>query len=62
MIFNNVCLLHMREDEKITGYVAKVQNLLHLMKGCGEVLVMHMVTSYFDHIIIAIQESKFLKP
>lgn len=55
----------MGEDEKIVGYVSKVHNLVHLMKGYGETLtdkmivdkVMFMLTSNFDHIIVAIQES-----
>lgn len=55
----------MREDEKIAVYVLKVQNLIHLMKGCGEALtdkmmvenVMHMLASHFDHVIITIHES-----
>lgn len=54
----------MGEDEKIADYVAKVQNLVHLMKGCGETItdnmivekVMHMLTSHFDHVVVAIQE------
>lgn len=29
-------LLQMGEEEKIAGYIAKVQNRVHLMKGCGE--------------------------
>ena len=55
-------LLQMGEDEKITGYVSKVQNIVHLMKDCGETLtdkmiiekVMRMLTSHFDHVIIDI--------
>ena len=59
-------LLSMREDEKIAGYVSKVQKLVHLMKDCGETpndkmvveKVMRTLTSHFDHVILAIQESK----
>ena len=29
-------LMQMREDEKVAAYVLKVQNLVHLMKDCGE--------------------------
>lgn len=62
-------LLQMGEDEKIVGYVSKVQNLVHLMKGCGEVLTDNMITekamrtltSHFDHVIIVIQESNNLE-
>lgn len=58
----------MGEDEKIAGYVSKMQNLVHLMKGCGQVLtdkmivekVMRTLTSHFDHVIMAIQESNSL--
>lgn len=56
----------MGEDEKITGYVSKVQNIVHLMKDCSETLidkmiiekVMRTLTSHFDHVIATIQESK----
>lgn len=62
-------LLKMGEDEKIVDYISKVQNLVHLMKGCGEVLndktivekVMCTLISHFDHIIVAIQESNNLE-
>lgn len=57
-------LLQTREDEKIADYVSKIQNLVHLMKGCGEVLIDKMIfdkvmctlNSHFDHVIVAIQE------
>ena len=59
----------MEEDEKVTEYVSKIQKLVHLMKGCGETLtdkmiidkVMRMLTSHFDQIIVAIQESNNLE-
>ncbi|XP_058732636.1 uncharacterized protein LOC131604194 [Vicia villosa] len=59
----------MGEDEKIASYFVKVQNLVHLMKGCGEVItdkmivqkVMHTLTFHFDHVIVAIQESNNLE-
>ncbi|XP_058762247.1 uncharacterized protein LOC131635629 [Vicia villosa] len=58
-------LLSMGKDEKVAEYVSKVQKLVHLMKSCGETLtdkmifekVMHTLTSHFDHVIVAIQES-----
>lgn len=58
----------MGEDENIVGYVAKVQNLIHLMKDCSESItdwmivekVMRMLTSHFDHVIVAILESSNL--
>lgn len=58
----------MGEYLKITGYLSKVHNLVHLIKGCGEVLndktivekVMCTLTSQFDHIIATIQESNNL--
>jgi hypothetical protein len=28
--------MQMREDEKVAAYVLKVQNLVYLMKDCGE--------------------------
>ena len=57
------------EDEKIVEYVSKVQKLVHLMKGYGETLtdkmivekVMCMLTSHFDHVIVAIQKSNQLE-
>ncbi|XP_050896860.1 uncharacterized protein LOC127103657 [Lathyrus oleraceus] len=36
-------LLQMEEDEKISSYVSKVRNLIHLMKGCREVLTDKMI-------------------
>lgn len=49
------------ENEKVAAYVFKVQNLVHLMKGCGETLennmiikkVMKTLTSHFDQVIMA---------
>lgn len=62
-------LLQMGEDEKIAGYVVKVQNLIHLMKGFGETItdkmivekVMCTLTPHFDQIVVAIQESNILE-
>ncbi|XP_050886389.1 uncharacterized protein LOC127091737 [Lathyrus oleraceus] len=59
----------MGEEEKIVGYVSKVHTHVHLMKGYGETLTDKMIvekvlctlTSYFDHVIIAIQESNNLE-
>lgn len=59
----------MGEDEKIADYVSKVHNLVHLIKDCGEILadkikiekVMRTLTSYFDHVIVATQESNNLE-
>lgn len=58
----------MGEDEKVVGYVSKVENLIHLMKSSGETItdkkiikkVMRTLTSHFDHVIVAIQESNDL--
>lgn len=55
----------MGKDAKIAGYVFKMHNHVHLMKGCGKVLTDNMIvkkitrtlTSHFDHVIVAIQES-----
>ena len=49
--------------------MSKVQNLFHLMKGYGETIndkmivekVMRTLTSHFDHVIVAIQESNKLE-
>lgn len=50
--------------EEIAGNVSKIQNLIHLMKSCGETMtekmiiekVMRTLTPHFDHVIVAIQE------
>lgn len=34
---------YLGEDKKIAGYVSKVQNLIHVMKGCGKVLADKMI-------------------
>ena len=47
----------------------KVQKLVHLIKGCGEAITdkmivekeIQMLTSHFDHAIVAIQESNNLE-
>jgi len=47
-------------------YVSKIQNLVCLMKNCGETIIEKMViekvmrtlTPHFDHVIVAIQESR----
>ena len=59
----------MGEDEKVAEYVSKVHKFVHLMKGCGEIItdkmivekVMIMLTSHFDHVIVAIQKSNNLE-
>jgi len=58
-------LLQMGDSEKIATYVSKIQNLVHLMKNCGETItdkmviekVMRTLAPQFDHVIVAIQES-----
>ena len=55
--------------ENVAEYVSKVQKLVHLMKGYGETITDKMIieklmctlTSHFDHVIIAIQESNNLE-
>lgn len=62
-------LLHMGDDKKIAGYVSKVHNFVHLMKGYGETITNKMIvnkvictlTSHFGHIIVVIQESSNLE-
>lgn len=61
-------LLDMGEDEKVAGYISKVQNLVRSMKGCGETMLdkmiveklMRTLTSHFDHVIMVIQEVRNL--
>lgn len=36
-------LLKMGEDEKVAGYMYEVQNLIHLMKGCGDIMFDRMI-------------------
>lgn len=61
-------LLQMGGAEKVAAYVSKVQNPVHLMKGCGETMtdrtiiekVIRTLTSLFDHVIVATQEASDL--
>ena len=62
-------MLQIGEEEKIAGYILKVEKLVHLMKDCGKILtdkmifknLVSMLTSHFDHVIVAIQESNNLE-
>lgn len=59
----------MGKDENVVGYVSKVHNLIHLIKGYGEIKsdrmvinkVMIILTSHFDHVIMTIQEASNLE-
>ena len=58
-------LLQMGDYEEIAPYVSKIQNLVHLMKNCGETItdkmviekVMRTLAPHFDHVIVSIKES-----
>src|ERR1044072_7977610 len=59
-------LLQMEESDIVGEYFNKMIALTNLMKGCGEDVsdtmivekIMRSVTQKFDHVIIAIEESK----
>ncbi|XP_019455105.1 PREDICTED: uncharacterized protein LOC109356199 [Lupinus angustifolius] len=61
-------LLQMEENESISTYIAKILTLTNQMKACGKVFkvksviekVLRTLTTKFDHIIVAIEESKDL--
>lgn len=53
----------MGENKTVATYISKVQNLVHLMKVCGETMinkifiekVIRTLTFHLDHVIMAIQ-------
>ncbi|XP_019457613.1 PREDICTED: uncharacterized protein LOC109358000 [Lupinus angustifolius] len=62
-------LLQMRDGDTIGEYFTKIRSLTNLMKGCGEVMrdqlvvekVLRTLNSKFDHVVVAIEESKDLE-
>ncbi|OIW20142.1 hypothetical protein TanjilG_02122 [Lupinus angustifolius] len=62
-------LLQMKKGESIAEYFTKIGSLSNLMKGCGEAVrdqlvvekVLRTLTSKFDHVVVAIEESKDLE-
>lgn len=62
-------LLQMEEKEMVNDYITRVTRLVNQMKACGELVseenivskVLHFLTSRFDKIVVAIEESKDLK-
>nr|KYP59134.1 Retrovirus-related Pol polyprotein from transposon TNT 1-94 [Cajanus cajan] len=62
-------LMQMEESDTISGYFAKIRSLTNQMKGCEEAIkdqlvvekVLRTLTSKFDHIVVAIEESKDLE-
>ncbi|XP_019416922.1 PREDICTED: uncharacterized protein LOC109328099 [Lupinus angustifolius] len=62
-------LLQMDEQETIAEYLTRICGLINLMKGCGETLseqsvgekIFRTLTPKFDHIVVAIEESKDLE-
>ncbi|KAK2458009.1 hypothetical protein QL285_005216 [Trifolium repens] len=61
-------LLQMEESESIGDYFTKVTRLVNQIKGCGEVLttkavvakILRSLLPKFDHLVVAIEESKDL--
>ena len=47
----------MEASERIADYFTRVLNLADQMKSCGEKIMRTLIPS-FDHIIVAIEESK----
>ncbi|CAL0302420.1 unnamed protein product [Lupinus luteus] len=62
-------LLQMEENESVSAYLAKILSLTNQMKACGKVFkvkfviekVLRTLTPKYDHIIVAIEESKDLE-
>ncbi|XP_019438874.1 PREDICTED: uncharacterized protein LOC109344564 [Lupinus angustifolius] len=62
-------LLQMRDGDTIAYYFTKIRSLKNLMKGCGEVMrdqlvvekVLRTLNPKFDHVVVAIEESKDLE-
>ncbi|KAK2420730.1 hypothetical protein QL285_031434 [Trifolium repens] len=61
-------MLQMSEQETISEYLARMLALTNLMKSCGEAMtdrskiekILRTLTEKFDHIVVAIEESKDL--
>lgn len=59
-------LLSMNNQESIGDYFTRIQVLVNSMKGCGEKFsdqqtaekVLRILTPRFDHIVVAVEESK----
>ncbi|XP_019429256.1 PREDICTED: uncharacterized protein LOC109336886 [Lupinus angustifolius] len=62
-------LLQMEENETISDYLTKIMSLTNQMKACGEEIrdqsviekVLRTLTPKYDHIVVAIEESKDLE-
>ncbi|XP_019432586.1 PREDICTED: uncharacterized protein LOC109339582 [Lupinus angustifolius] len=62
-------LLQMRDGDTIGEYFTKIRSLTNLMKGYGEVMkdqlvvekVLRTLNPKFDHVVVAIEESKDLE-
>jgi len=58
-------LVQMEEEQKIVEYIFKLINIVNQMKACGEAMtdqqivekIMKTLSSRFDFIVVAIQES-----
>jgi CII-binding regulator of phage lambda lysogenization HflD len=61
-------MMQMNEQETISEYLARMLALTNLMKSCGEAMtdrskiekILRTLTEKFDHIVVAIEESKDL--
>ncbi|XP_019447306.1 PREDICTED: uncharacterized protein LOC109350530 [Lupinus angustifolius] len=59
----------MKDEDTIADYFTKLRSLTNLMKGCGEIMkdqlivekVLRTLNPKFDHIVVAIEESKNLE-
>jgi len=62
-------LTQMEEEQKIAEYISKFISVVNQMKACGEAMtdqqiverIMRTLSSRFDFIVVAIQESKDVK-
>jgi len=56
-------LLQMGDYEKIAAYLFKIQNLVHLMKNCGEtitkkIIIEKVMRTLAPHVVVAILGSR----
>ncbi|KAF1860412.1 hypothetical protein Lal_00037752 [Lupinus albus] len=62
-------VLQIEEQDAIADYLTRIHSLINLMKGCGEKLpeqvvvekILRTLTHKFDHIVVAVEESKDLE-
>src|ERR1051325_11647435 len=61
-------MMHMKDDESISAYFSRIVTLTNQMKACRETItdlqkiekVLRSLTTYFDYIVVTIEEAKTL--